>query len=643
MQHLTTIDFSRNEVVLPFYNIAASEHMYSINVAGTRTKDYDGIENANIVFEELYADHTPISGTIPTEILVVKSLRALSMQGCDLSGEIPEEIFNLADLRELYLSDNNLKGSLPDRWDELENLEVLALAKNRFTGFLPASLDSASSLISVSLQDQRTKGGGLSGPVPPFPTTTTVRALLLAGNKLEGNLPENLLTGVDGIMPVTVDLSNNFVTGRLHGTYDRFKKMNIYLEGNLITEVDDNLCSQAGWMQGSVGEFGCDAILCPSGTMGGRRAYIDSMCRPCNEQTGPFLGQALCSKNRTMGLPERDILALLHDRCGGIGWHARDNWISERPVCDWYGIGCDESGSVTSVQLGGNQLVGSLPTEIYLLPKLVHLKLYSNQLHLSFEGIENAKNLKTLGLDNTGLVSLRGIGYARSLEELNVAFNKLSGPIPEEFSRLVNLRVVDISRNSMSGDLPHWLRSLVSLTRFAASHNKFTGPVYDFGSSKELVYLDLSQNHFLGSVPGTLLQQSPSNEKLVVDLSSNLLTGSIPGELSSLLRLSLLVQNNQITRVSDELCGIEGWNDGAVKAYGCDAILCHAGTWNPLGRQTSEDSPCMDCEKNKFMGATRCGRHSSAADGAGSTILSLLLSLSVLFFTSYSVIGREGR
>ena len=634
MQHLTTIDFSRNEIVLPFFNIAESDHLFSINISGTRTKDYDGIESANEFFRELYADHTPISGSIPSEIMGVETLRVLSLQGCDLSGELSEEIFSLTNLRELYLADNNLRGNLPDGWDDLGNLEVLGLAKNRFTGPLPSSLDRATSLIAVSLQDQTTKGGGLSGAVLSLSTTTTVRTLLLANNRLEGDLPENLLTGVDGNLPVTVDLSYNLVTGKLHGTYDRFKKMNLYVEGNFITEVDETLCNQANWMQGGVREFGCDAILCPSGTMGGRRAFTDSVCSPCGQSANSFLGQASCTKDPSMGLSERDILELLHDRCGGTGWHAHDNWMSERSVCDWYGIGCDESGSVTSVQLGGNQLTGSFPTEIYLLPNLTHLKVYSNQVYFNFEGIENAKNLKTLGLDNTGLASLQGIGRARSLEGLNVAFNKLSGPLPEEFSRLVNLRVLDISRNSLNGYLPYWLRSLVSLTSFSVSHNKFNGPIYDFRSLSELVYVDLSHNQFSGSVPGTLFQQASREKKLVADLSSNSLTGMLPGELSGLPRLSLLVQNNEIIGINAQLCEIEGWNDGAVKIYGCDAILCPAGTWNPLGRQTSEDSACVDCGKSKFMGSTRCGRSSSVTYSTTATTSPLVLAVSSIVLSS---------
>jgi hypothetical protein len=279
---------------------------------------------------------------------------------------------------------------LPDRWDEFANLEILALAKNQFQGSLPSTLDAAASLRAVSLQDQVTKGGGLTGAIHPFSSTRSLRTLHLAGNKLDGDLPEELLASVEGDSPVTIDLSNNLVTGKVHGAYDRFKRLNLYLEGNFITEMEDHLCHQAEWMSGSVGAFGCDAILCPAGTMGGRRQFTDSTCEVCkdsDDEPASYLGQAVCGKDATDDLSERDILELLFDQLGGVGWHNGQFWMTDESICEWYGINCDENGSVTSIQLGGNQLVGSFPTEIYLLPNLVHLKLYSNTLYFSFEGI----------------------------------------------------------------------------------------------------------------------------------------------------------------------------------------------------------------------------------------------------------------
>lgn len=610
MNHLTTVDFSRNAIILSFKNFKESLHMFSVNVANTKTKDFDGIEHATNFFHELFADNTRLGGAIPTEILSIKNLKVLSLMECDLSGEIPDELFNLVELQELYLSNNDLRGTIPDRWHELSNLRVLAIAKNQFKGPVPSSLDNAASLIAISLQDQITKGGGLVGSVMPMATTTTIRTLLMGNNKLEGDLPEDMLTAVEGDLPITVDLSNNLITGKVHGTYDRFKRMNLYLDGNFISEVDEKLCSQGNWMQSSVGLYGCDAILCPAGTMGSRRQFMDSVCLSCDHTKMStdmlYWGQAVCKEVANQGMTERDIMELLFEQCGGIGWHSRDAWMTETSICDWYGISCDENGSVTSIQLGGNQLTGTIPTEIYLLPNLLHLKLYSNAIFFSFEGIEKATKLKTLGLDNTGLVSIMGVGRARTLQELKVAFNRLSGDIPEEISRLVNLRSLDVSRNNLSGFLPSWLHSLVSLTTFSASHNKFTGPVYDFATLRGMIYLDLSHNALTGSIPGTLFASSTTTEKVVADLSSNMLVGQVPGELARHPRLSLQVQDNLISGVDSELCNIEGWNDFAVKTYGCDAILCPAGSWNRQGRQSSENSPCMECRKAKHMGTTNC-------------------------------------
>jgi Leucine-rich repeat (LRR) protein len=471
-------------------------------------------------------------------------------------------------------------------------------------------LDSASSLLAVSLQDQITKGGGLTGSVHPYSTSLTLRSLILGNNKLEGDLPEDMLGSIEGDLPVTLDLSNNLVTGKVHGSWTRFQRFELFLEGNFITEVEDHLCHQADWMSGSVGTFGCDAILCPAGTTGGRRQFTDSTCDVCknidqNVHLANYLGQATCDKD-SEEMSERDILELLYDQLGGVGWHAREDWMSEESVCDWYGIDCDENESVTSIQLGGNQLVGSFPTEIYLLPNLVHLKIYSNTIYFNFEGIENAKSLQTLSLDNTGLESLEGIGKARSLVQVNVGYNKLRGPIPEELSRLINLSSFDVSHNSLNGFFPYWLRSLVSLTTFTASHNKFSGPVYDFATLRDLIYVDVSHNQLTGSVPSTLFGGVADDEKVVADLSSNKLSGTVPGDLSRLSRLSLQVEGNRISEVDEGLCQVEGWNDFGVQQFGCNGILCPAGTWNRLGRQSNEDAPCNPCRKAKYMGTTNC-------------------------------------
>jgi len=682
IEHMTTLDVSNNPALtFSFRNIGRSEHLYSIDVGGTQTKDYDGIQHANDFFKRLFADNTPIAGTLPAEITRIHNLQVLSMQDCDMNGGIPDGLFAMSTLEELYLTQNNLQGILPDRWAALVNLEVLSLAKNAFRGNLPESFGYAPSLRSVTVKDQVSKGGGFSGKVPSYRKSRSLSQLILADNKLEGTLPEDLLVASQGYSSdeeintlFHFDLTNNKITGTVHGSYERFSQLDLYLEGNLISSIDERLCTLPNplWMSGGVGAFGCEAILCPQGTYnhGGRRQYTNDSCQTCEAESKEgssstsYLGQSSCgmatddldvatpeeaqaaeeviavtaAKARTM---ERVVLEALFESTDGPDeqWKTSTGWLDDEDFCNWYGIDCDENGSVASIQLGSNGLKGSLPTSIWTLPNLVHLKIYGNEIDIDFTGIEGARNLLTLGLDDTGLKSLDGIGKARSVSKLNVAYNNLAGSLSEELSRLVNLQSLDISHNKFTGELPYWMRNFVFMMSLTASHNSFKGTVPDFVTLGQLSYLDLSYNQFGGTVPPSLLGASQPGLKVFVDLSHNQIEGEVPGLLARLTRLSIQLQENKISGIDGRLCQIGGWNDFDAMSFGCDGILCPVGTWNSLGRQSSEDVPCESCSKAKYMGATTCGSSTSTiSSGASETSRRSMILLVGLFATTLMVL-----
>lgn len=663
IEHMTMLDVSNNpDLTVSFRNIGRSDHVYSVNVGGTRTKDFDGIQHANDFFKRLFADNTPIAGTLPSEITRIHHLEVLSLQECDMNGQLPVDLFAMSSLEELYLTHNNFQGVLPDRWNALESLRVLSLAKNAFMGVLPESLGYAPSLRSLTLKDQMSKGGGLTGSLPSFRKSMTLSQLILSDNKLEGTLPEELLVAAEGYSRdqelntlFHIDLTNNKITGTVQGSYDRFDNLDLYLGGNLISAIDDRLCDDPNpmWMSGGVGAYGCEAILCPVGTYnyGGRRAYTDDGCRPCNNKvTGvSFLGQSTCGGAGVAGAlietvaggdpttgelaasqeavaataaaaisMEKAVLEeLFRDTGGSDGkWKSSNGWMDDTDFCNWYGIDCDENGSIFSIQLGSNGLKGEIGANIWTLPSLVHLKIYGNDISVSFDGIDRARNLQTLGLDDIGLKSLEGIGKARSLINLNVGYNNLKGNFPEELSRLVNLQVLDISHNKFTGVLPIWLKNFVSLSSFTASYNKLKGNVPDFATLLNLSYLDLSHNSLGGELPPTLLGGSLPGYKIVVDLSYNSIEGVVPGALARLARLSIQLQENKITGIDGTLCSVRGWNDFDAMSFGCNGILCPADTWNSLGRQTSDDVPCEPCKKSsKYMGSTTCGSATSTLSG----------------------------
>ena len=669
IEHLTTLDVSNNpEMTMSFWHIGWNSHLYSINVGGTKTQDYDGIQHASSNFRRLYADNTPIAGTIPREITRIRNLEVLSLQECQLNGNLPDRLFRMASLEELYLTNNNFQGVLPDKWGSLTALEVLALAKNSFQGALPDSFGYSPSLRAISLKDQVSKGGGITGNLPSFRKSQTLHQIILADNKLDGTLPEDLLIASEGYTRdedlntlYHIDLTNNKITGTVSGSYERFKQLDLYLEGNLISAIDERLCKMPNpdWMSGGVGAFGCEAILCPIGTYnhGGRRMYNNDGCSPCKIKTGDssapaFLGQSSCGdeskdvEDLQVMTPEEieaanvansaaeqtlefSILEAFFKATGGYKdlWTSKDGWIEEADFCTWYGVDCDENGSVSSIQLGSNGLKGKLPSDIWKLPNLAHLKIYGNPVEVDFEGIENARNLKTLGLDDTGLKSVEGIGKARSLVKLNLSYNGLVGNLPDDLANLINLEELDVSHNKFTGSMPFWIRNLIKLQSFTAGHNSISGRVMDFTTMPEITFIDLSYNQLSGNLPESLLARSSRVEKIVLDLSHNQIEGTVPRSLAKLQRLSLQLNDNKISEIDENLCYVTGMNDFGVLNYGCDGILCPIGTYNALGRQTTDEVPCNKCRKAKFMGSTTCGNKSSASSRLSiSGIVALLVS-----------------
>ena len=65
----------------------------------------------------------------------------------------------------------------------------------------------------------------------------------------------------------------------------------------------------------------------------------------------------------------------LYNATDGANWDDNDNWLSDKPIGEWYGITTNDSGRVTKLQLGNNRLVGTLPTELGSLSDLQYLGL----------------------------------------------------------------------------------------------------------------------------------------------------------------------------------------------------------------------------------------------------------------------------
>jgi serine/threonine protein kinase len=121
----------------------------------------------------------------------------------------------------------------------------------------------------------------------------------------------------------------------------------------------------------------------------------------------------------------------------------------------WTGVTC-EYGVVTSIDLNGMSLAGSINQEFFMLHTL-------KSIDLSFNSF-------------TGTLPLTIGDYLPVLEELDVSQNEFKGSLPSSLGNFKLLQELDVSQNSFTGVLPMTLNGLnETLLRLYLTNNEFEG------------------------------------------------------------------------------------------------------------------------------------------------------------------------
>ena len=284
----------------------------------------------------------------------------------------------------------------------------------------------------------------------------------------------------------------------------------------------------------------------------------------------------------TVGYADRAVLIALYEATDGPNWVNNENWRTDAPLGEWYGVETDAAGRVVGLALAGewdteadqpirHGLAGPIPPEL---------------------------------------------GKLAALERLDLGLNEVSGPIPPELGNLSALEELLLGYNQLSGSIPPELGNLANLDWLSLFSNRLGGSIPpELGNLTALEILNLSSNELSGPIPSELESLTSLRQ---LDLGFNRLTDSIPSELGSLVRLyRLSLQANQLTGpIPPQLAGIRGlellflrWNQlsgpvppGIVRmerlrwlALHGNASLCRPGTsifttWLAgIERQDAED------------------------------------------------------
>lgn len=145
-------------------------------------------------------------------------------------------------------------------------------------------------------------------------------------------------------------------------------------------------------------------------------------------------GDAKGSSEIVVGKADRTLLAAFYRATGGRNWTRSDNWLTDAPLADWYGIAVSPRGHVSELSLPNNNLTGTIPPTLGHFPDLRSLNLAGNLLEGSVPvELGNLARLERLELQVNRFTSLPAtLGHLTRLQHLNVGGNRLSGTLPPE-------------------------------------------------------------------------------------------------------------------------------------------------------------------------------------------------------------------
>ncbi len=483
--------------------------------------------------EWLYLGGNDITGPIPSEFGNLAQLRVLALNHGALEGPIPPELGNLVSLERLELYDNALEGPIPSELGNLVNLDWLQLAFNKLTGPIPQSFLQLDKL--QTFQIRRNEGLCVPG-VSAFVTwlqgierrddsdafcNESDRKVLASLFERAGG---SRWTNADGWVGgpaldewhgvradslgrvAALDLERNGLSGRLPVSLGTLAQMTeLSIGGN--TSLSGPLPLSLAALSLRALHYEGTGVCAPAQAR--FQNWLNTI--PSHEGTG-----ATCAP-----LADREILEVVYETLGGSDWTSSGNWLTNRPLGDWYGVEVDDQGRVTGLSLTYNRISGWIPPELGSLEQLVWL-------HLG--GVNS---------DLAGTIPAE-LGDLANLGSLSLWGSKLEGAIPAELGRLRNLTWLDLSDNQLSGTVPEQLASLSNLRGLSLSGNALTGPIpAQLGILHRLQRLALDRNGLVGSLPAELGRLSGLRE---LHVGHNELHGTVPVEfrgLTSLRELSL--------------------------------------------------------------------------------------------------------
>ncbi|OMP04479.1 hypothetical protein COLO4_09603 [Corchorus olitorius] len=491
--------------------------------------------------ESLDLGESQLFGQITGHIGYLKNLRKLDLSSNSIVGFITESLGELSMLRLLDVSNNKLQGNLPESIGQLVNLEVVGFENNLLKGVICEN--HFANLTKLDIFD----GSGNSFILKVHPNWISpfqVAVLRIGSWHLGPQFPSWLHSQKKLNF---LDISNSGISGSIPSSFwnmsSQFYDLNIS-HNQIYGEIPYIPVQPYASFDFSSNSFNGSLPRISSNL---RELYLS------NNSFSGSLSYFLCQRmNETMWL---QFLIL-----------SENFLLGELPDC-WV-----KWPNLQVIKLDGNNLTGSIPSSLGMLPFLGSLHLQHNWISGELpHSLQKCTHLVILDLSEnelTGQIPTWLGPSFQKVEMLNFRSNKFHGHIPNELCALASLRILDLSQNNLSGFLPKCIHNFSAMARVGdedkdyllasgsdgGGFNEYSdygsymmkGNLLNYSTTLRLVrILDLSDNYLSGEIPeGVCILQFLQS----LNLSHNHLSGRIPKGIGAMKSLeSLDFSKNQLS------------------------------------------------------------------------------------------------
>ncbi|XP_050290612.1 receptor-like protein 14 [Quercus robur] len=448
-----------------------------------------------------------------------------------------------------------------DDFAALDALELLDLSYNELTGIVPPSIGALSSLKSLVLEGNKLNGSlptqglcelrkleelnlrwnNFEGTLPScLYNLTSLQVLDLYENSFRGNISSHLIAGLTSLKQI--DLSYNLFDGFSFSSFANLSKLEF-----VQFKCDEKMVNIETETSDWVPLFQLEFLVISNCSLNKLSNQIPTFLfhqhslRVLDLSYSMLKGQF---PGWLVGNNTRLEYVSLHDNSLSGNFHL--------PLCLNFTYCMDVSNNQLNGQLQGN--IGNM------LPNILSLKLSNNTLSGSLpSSIGNMSLLSTFsvsfnnffgevpkkllaGCSELMIMDLSNNNFdghllstdfnLTMLEALIINDNSFSGTMSNEFSpQTFDSFFLDVSNNNMSGKIPTWICNQTRFSTLFLGNNYFEGEIVCETTS--FSFLDLSHNFLSGSLPAW-----SSNALQYLNLKENKFSGSVP---EAFLNISMIV------------------------------------------------------------------------------------------------------